>query len=240
MARSPAPTTRVERLVDVLFDGAREESLAIDVADWATGSNRFRDFLETHRDKIRKKFRTATDPEARRDVRTELRVAQLLLADRHLKLAFEARGSTAGGPDFTVTYRGERPFNLEVTRIRGAPESADLARSLLTKLRQLPPGVPNAVLASIDGKTASALDVVTTVRELRRRADAQDEAVLHRAGFATTRAFYDRFLRLGAIVTWCEGAAADARAAAWANPSARVALPDRGLQAGLRCLRAGA
>ena len=77
-------------------------------AGWLSGSKRFRAFAEAHRDKIRKKLRGAADAEARRDVRAELRVAHLLLADRHIELAFEAYGSTNRGPDFTVAYRGER------------------------------------------------------------------------------------------------------------------------------------
>ena len=237
MGRRTAPTTRVERLAEALFDGAGDDPLAVEVVAWATGANRFRTFLEAHRDKVRKKLRSATDANARRDVRAELRVAQLLLLDRHVRLAFEAHGSVAGGPDFTVTYRGERPFNLEVTRLRGSPGDLDLGRPLLTKLRQLPPSAPNAVLLAIGGDDANALEVDNAVRDLRRRADEQDESVLAALRVNSSRAFYDRFLRLGAIVTWCEDAEGDARAAAWVNASARITVPNHALQACVRRLR---
>ena len=91
-------------------------------------------------------MRGARDAEARRDVRTELHAAHLLLADPRIELAFEAYGSGRGGPDFTVTLRGERPFNLEVTRLRRLPGAAGPIGQLLAKLRQLPPSAPNAVL----------------------------------------------------------------------------------------------
>src|SRR5688572_5326596 len=143
------PATAVERLARYLDAQADTDPLADELAGWLAGSARFRRFAEAHRDKIRKKLRSAGDVEARRDVRAELRTAHLLLADRRIELAFEAYGSTRGGPDFTVTYGGERAFNLEVTRQRRARDAAGSGGPLLAKLRQLPPSVPNAVLVAI-------------------------------------------------------------------------------------------
>jgi len=62
------------------------------------------------------------------------------------------------------------------------------------------------------------------------------EVYFTRRGFNGTRDFYDRFLRLGAVVTWPEGAAATA----WVNRSARIAVPDRALRACLAALAATA
>ena len=149
MARATAPGTAVERLADHLLEGVPGEPLAAELTGWLAGSARFRTFAEAHRDKIRKKLRSAVESEALRDVRAELQAAHLLLADRRIELAFEAYGSGKRGPDFTVTFRGERPFNLEVTRLRRGPE-AGFEGSLLTKLRQLPPSAPNAVLVAIE------------------------------------------------------------------------------------------
>jgi hypothetical protein len=228
----------IERLVDHLFAGADAEPMAGELAEWLASSRRFRAFADAHRDKIRKKLRGATDAEARLDVRTELRVAYLLLADRHVELAFEAYGSTTGGPDFTVTYRGERGLNLEVTRQRRSPEAGH-GGPLLAKLRQLPPSAPNAVLVAIEGDRADAFDVPAAVHALRARADARDEAFFTNRGLRGTRGFYERFLRLGSVLVWCEGAVGDARASAWTNPSARIHVPERPLRACLACLRAG-
>jgi hypothetical protein len=239
MARAAAPPTTVERLAHHLFDRARRNSMAEEIAGWLASSARFRAFAESHRDKIRKKLRSATDAEGQRDVRAELRAAHLLLADRRIELAFEAYGSRQIGPDFTVTFRGDRSFNLEVTRQRRVPDAPGYAGPLLAKLRQMPPSMPNALLIAIDGDGAEALDVAAVTRGLRARADAKDEAFFAARGFDGTRAFYQRYQRLGAVLVWCEAAVGDARATLWSNRSARIELPGRAARACLRCLRAG-
>ena len=220
-----------------LFDGAESDSVAEEIAGWLARSARFRGFAEAPRDKIRKKLRVATDAEGRRDVRAELGAAHLLLADRRIELAFEAYGSGRAGPDFTVMFRGERSFNLEVTRLRRAPGEATLGRPLLPKLRQLPPSVPNALLIAIEGDRADALDIPAATRALQARADAKDDAFFISRGFDGTRGFHQRYRRLGAVLTWCEGAPAAARASLWANPGARIALPARAIRACLLALR---
>jgi hypothetical protein len=115
MTRVETPSPAVERLAHDLFVGRPGEPMAEELVGWLAGSGRFRAFTDAHRDKIRKKLRTAADAEALRDVRVELQVARLLLTDRRIELAFEAYGSGRAGPDFTVAFRGERRFNLEVT-----------------------------------------------------------------------------------------------------------------------------
>jgi hypothetical protein len=239
MARAAGPASTVERLAHYVFDGMREDSMAEEIAGWLAGSARFRAFAESHRDKIRKKLRTATDIEGRRDVRAELRAAHLLLADRRIELAFEAYGSRQIGPDFTVTFRGEPSFNLEVTRLRRAPGQATLGGPLLPKLLQLPPSLPNALLIAIEGDRADALDLAGATRALRGRADAKDDAFFIARGFDGTRGFNQRYRRLGAVLTWCEGAPAGAQAHVWANPAARIALPARVIRACLLVLQAG-
>jgi hypothetical protein len=238
MAHATAPGA-VERLAQHLFDRILTDPLADEVAGWLAGSNRFRAFVDANRDKIRKKLRGAADMEARRDVRAELRVAHLLLADRRIELAFEAYGSTKRGPDFTVTFRGERSFNLEVTRPRRAPAAAGFGGPLLAKIRQLPPSVPNVVLLAVERGDPDALDVAAAARLLRDRADAKDETFFATRGFKGTREFYERYLRLGGVLVWSEAASGDARAATWDNRSARIALPKRAVRACVRCLRAG-
>ena len=238
MAHATAPGA-VERLAQYVFDRVVTDPLADEVAGWLGGSSRFRTFVEANRDKIRKKLRGAADVDARRDVRAELRVAHLLLADRRIELAFEAYGSTKRGPDFTVTFRGERSFNLEVTRPRRAPNAAGPGGPLLAKIRQLPPSVPNAVLLAVESGDADAVDVATAARSLRDRADARDEAFFATRGFKGTREFYERYLRLGGVLVWSDGAIGDARAVTWDNRSARIALPARAVRACVMCLRAG-
>lgn len=237
MTPAPAPGPVVERLARDLYDRDPGDRMAEELVGWLAASARFRAFAEAHRDKVRKKLRTAADAEALRDVRAELQAARLLLADRRVELAFEAYGAGKAGPDFTVTYGGARSFNLEVTRLRRLPGGTGYGAPLLAKLRQLPPSVPNAILVAIPGDTAEALDVAAATRALRSRADAKDEAFFARRGFDGTHGFYERFLRLSAVLVWCEEATGDARAGLWSNRSARIALPERAARASIRCLR---
>jgi hypothetical protein len=232
-----ASSPSVERLAESLFDRAPDASMAEEVTRWLAGSARFREFAEAHADKIRKKLRGAVDEDARRDVRAELAAAHLLLADRRVELSYEAYGSGKGGPDFTASFRRERDFNLEVTRLRKPPDAGGFGGPLLAKLRQLPPSMPNALVVAIDGDDAEALDVARATRDLRARADRKEEAYFTSRGFDGTRGFYDRYLRLGAVLVWCESATGDARAAPWRNSSARIAVPERALAACTVCLR---
>lgn len=233
-------TTVVDRLLDHLLPGRDDPSLVAELESWLTGSPRFRTFADAHRDKIRKKLRTAGDPESMRDVRAELRVAQLLLADRRIELAFEAHGSGRGGPDFTVSYRQARAFDLEVTRHRGDPAGTSHAGPLLVKLRQLPPSVANVLVIGVDGDRAGALDLLGGIRRLRAVADAKDENFFQRRGFEGTRDFYHRFLRLGAVLVWCEGGGeTQDRVQVWENGSARIPAPAPALSACVTALQGG-
>jgi hypothetical protein len=245
MSRTPplrqavsSPGTTVERLVRDIYHHDPGDPFAVELAAWLVGSLRFRAFAEAHRDKIRKKLRGARDAAAVRDVRAELRTAWLLLADRRIELAFEAYGSGKGGPDFTVTYRGARSFNLEVTRPHRTPDAGGLTATVLAKLRQLPPSVPNALLVAVEGAT-EVLDVDAAARALRARADAKDEAFFETRGFDGSRGFYERYLRLSAVFVTAEDADGDARAALWFNRSARIVMPERPARAALASLRGG-
>ena len=203
------------------------DPFADELLDWLAGSPRFRAFAEADRDKIRKKLRGATDPDARRDVRVELDVIRLLLGDRKVTVAFEPYGSGRVGPDLAVTL-GSGSSNLEITRRRGAPPDATtIAQLILGKLRQLPPSAPNVLLVAVDAETAAALDVSAAIRQLRGRADAKDDPFFAARGFATARVFYDRFLRLGGVVAWSERPEAAPRAVLWTNASARIAVPPK-------------
>ena len=228
----------MERLGLDLSDRGPQDPVTVELVGWLAGSSRFRAFAETYRGKIHKKLRHASDPDAVRDVRAELQVARLLLADRRFEVAFEAYGSGKVGPDLTVSFRSTRTFDVEVTRLRRVPDVAGSGVALLAKLRQLTPSTPNVVLLAIDGSTAEAVDVAAATRALRARADAKDEAFFTARGHDGSRGFYERFLRLGAVVVWCEDAVGEARATLWTNRSARIALPEQAARACLDCLRA--
>lgn len=220
-----------ERLARDVHDGSDDAAIQ-ELAGWLTDSPRFRAFVDAHRDKVRKKLRGATDADARLDVRAELHVASLLLGDRRIELAFEPAGATWGGPDFAVAFRAHPAFTLEVTRLRAWPDAAVVARALLAKLRQLPAGSANVVLMVVARSLPDAGVLAEAARQLRSRADAADPVLMARGRFEGTRAFYQRYLRLGAVV-----ASGEAGATSWTNPSARIPVPDRALRAALAALR---
>jgi hypothetical protein len=236
-ARERASPGSAERAARDLANAGPGGILAAELAGWLAGSPRFGSFVEAHRPKIRKKLRGAADDASVRDVRAELAVARLLLTDRRFELTFEAYGR-GGGPDFTVNYRAGRLFNLEVTRLRRPPDAAAVAGVVLGKLRQLPPSSPNLLLVAVEGEAADAADVGAAIRALRARADRKDEAYFAFRGIDGTRTFYERLLRLGGVIVWCEAAVGDRRAAWWRNGSARIAMPEAATRAVLSRLRA--
>jgi len=83
-------------------------------------SPRFEQFVEAHRDKIRKKIRDASsDHDAVKPVLAELWVAYLLLqVDRFSTVEYEIHGTNKRNPDLTVTHsESGLVFNVEVKRI---------------------------------------------------------------------------------------------------------------------------
>ena len=236
--RAKVSATSIDLLVDELIHSSTPEAIASDLRAWIAGSRRFRTFVEAHRLKIRKKLR-ANDTGAALDVRAELSVAYRLLADRRIELDFEAYGASEGGPDFTVTFRrAARSLNLEVTRLRQSPNASILAGTLLTKLRQLPPAVPNVVLVCPPGEAGDRDAVGRAVAGLRTRADAKDDAFFAARGLADSRGFHQRLQRLAAVLIWCETVEGGDRVSLWLNPSPRVGLPEPALRACVGALRA--
>ncbi len=135
-----------------------------------------------------------------------------------------------------MTYRGHHAFDLEVTRPRHALDREGVATTLLVKLRQLPPSVANVILIVGHDAAAIPVDVGTAVRAIRARADAKDEPYFARRSFASTRQFYDRFLRLGAVLVWNASPDNLPRTTLWRNGSARIAVPERAMAAVEACL----
>ena len=211
------PPGAVERLAQYVFDRVVTDRLADEVAGWLGGSSRFRKFVE------------ATGTRSARSCAERPTWTRVATCGGSSRGAPAAGGSTdrsgvrgvrldERGPDFTISFHGERSFNLEVTRPRGAPDAAGLGGPLLAKIRQLPPSVPNAVLLAVEGGEADATDVAAAARALRDRADARDEAYFATRGFKGTREFYERYLRLGGVLVWSAAAIGDAGAGDLGKP----------------------
>jgi hypothetical protein len=175
--------------------------LQSELGHWLEVSSRFAAFVTANQDKVRKKLSTSND-ESRLDVRSELLIAYLILADHRFELAFEAYGARRRGPDLTVTYRANQRFNLEVTRLRATASASEsvsrLANVILGKLRQMPAEVPNGLVVTTRGLALTEEDLAASVRLLKLHNDSNDDAFFARRGLESTRDFYAQYLHLSA------------------------------------------
>jgi hypothetical protein len=190
--------------------------LQSELAHWIDSSPRYRAFLTTNQDKVRKKLNTSDDEEHRLDVRAELLVAYLIIADRRVELSFEAYGARRVGPDLTVTFRANQRFNLEVTRLRttgdtagseSGPAVARLANVITGKLRQLPGDVPNALVIAARGLALNEDSLSAATRLLKVHTDGKDDAFFAHRGLKDARDFHAQYLHLSGIFVLDEATA---------------------------------
>ena len=225
--RPPRSSKRTDALVRSIANTCRP-SLQSELGRWLEASPRFRAFVETHEAKIRRKLTSANGEPGRLDVRAELLVAHLLLADRRFDVVFEAYGTGRLGPDLSVTFRANTRLNLEVTRLRtpDTPEADRLANIIGGKLRQLPPQATNAIVLVTEATEPLEAHVADALRTLRQHSDRND---WH--GLASARAFNAHYLRLSGVVGLSQSTVHFV-----ANREARRALPADAQSALLACL----
>ncbi len=221
-------------LVDIL--GSVTHPLALEMAEWMSTSKRFRVFAEAYRDKIRKKVRTLRDREGLSDLRCELAMAYFLLQEPRLSVQYELQSANKQrAPDFTVTFRENLPFHLEVTRLHArpregssAPGGADarLANALSAKLGQMQSGAINVLALFAEGDVYGEADIVATTRALLRRASGKEEAYFAWHGFSGSRDFLHRYQRLsGILLVAGSRQAAGTHTVLWENNQARQPIP---------------
>lgn len=218
----------IAELTNVIF-GLQPTPLGAQCAAWMAASRRFRAFVESYRDKIRKKVRSAEDAEGLGDVQAELAIAHALLQERRFSVEYEAYAAEKQrGPDFTVAFTTRLHFNVEVTRLRGATSEAvdapvapsRLALALCAKLRQLPPSSINLLVLVVSGHAQQA-DVAQAVKLLKLRAEQRDEEYFLRHGMGGSREFHTRYARLSGVLI--AGGSGETRL--WQNPEGRHLLP---------------
>lgn len=202
---------------------------------WMEESARFTSFVETHRDKIRKKIRVTREPESVLDLRGELDVAYCLLNDRRLDVVYEPYASAKRrGPDFAVTYRANLVFNIEVARLRVEENEVDgidlsrkeerILRILLYKLGQMQPGMANLLVIHTREDLARSIDLGRLMQEVKIRAEGKDPAFYAASRYISPAAFYKDFLHLNGILLWTAGAQL------WVNKQARPGLAEKVLR----------
>jgi hypothetical protein len=221
-------------LIEYLFDG-RKHLLSGALLQWMETSPRFTNFVDTYRDKIRKKIRIAREQESALDLRSELDVAYCLLSDKSLEVAYEPYASAKRrGPDFAVTYRANLVFNIEVARIRVEESKVgdiDLQRKedrilgiLLYKLGQMQPGMANLLAIHTREELARSIDLIRLMQDVKTRVEKKDPSFYAASSYTSPAAFYKDFIRLSGILLWAPGAQS------WANKQARPGLAENVLR----------
>jgi hypothetical protein len=229
--------TKQADLIAYVFEGQPRASdlLSGALRQWMEASPRFTAFVETYRDKIRKKIRVARQPESVLDLRGELEVAYCLLNDRRLAVAYEPYASAKRrGPDFAVTYRANLVFNIEVARIRveesevpgiDLPRKEErILRILLYKLGQMQPGMANLLVIHTREELARSIDLGRLMQEVKTRAEGKDPSFYAASRYTSPAAFYKDFLHLSGILLW------SAAAQLWVNKQARPAVAEKVLR----------
>ena len=194
-------------------------------------SARFTLFVETYRDKIRKKIRLTRTPETSMDLSSELEVAYCLLNDRRLSVEYEPYASAKKrGPDFAVTYRANTVFNIEVARMRmdenGTAEhhlphkEERFLRILLYKLGQMQAGKPNLLVIHTRRELARSINLGGLMQGIKTRVEGKDPSFYNISRYISPAAFYKDFLHLSAILLW--SLSPDTQM--WVNKQARPTL----------------
>ena len=226
--------TKPADLIAYLFEG-QMNLLSGELSQWMESSLRFTAFVETYRDKIRKKLRVTREPESRLDLRGELEVAYCLLKDRRLAISYEPYASAKRrGPDFAVTYRTNLVFNIEVARLR-VDERTDngidlprkeerILRILLYKLGQMQPGMANLLVIHTRKELARMIDLDKMMQEVKTRVEKKEPSFYELSRYLNPAAFYKDFLHLSGILLWT----ADLQL--WINKQARPSLEEKVLR----------
>lgn len=200
----------MDDLLTYLFDG-QHHPLAPSLATWLTGSRRFAAFVDTFRDKIRKKLRTTHDPEMLQDLRLELETAYLLLREPALSVVYEPKQSElVRSPDFAVSFTTRMTFMVEVTRFRAEPKNLlaaaqtqvneRLADMICRKLSQLLPQRSNVLIVGVDNQAITQNALQATLLGLQQRVESNDTALLHRHRFRDRADFFRHYQRLSEVL----------------------------------------
>jgi hypothetical protein len=212
------PKVAITETLDYLFDN-KPHILLPTLAHWLNESSRFATFVETHRDKIRKKIRTIPDTGGAYDLQAELEIAYWLLGEKRFTLAYEPYSQGTGrGPDYAVTFRTNLTFNVEVTRLRlpnqendTGPKQAEqlsfepqnVSRRLVeiagSKLRQILPSMMNLLVIVADDSAICEIDLDKVMISLKQRAEQKDSQLFKRHGFRDGSDFFKHYQRLSGI-----------------------------------------
>jgi hypothetical protein len=157
-------------LISFLFDG-KSRPFSETMSQWLASSRRFAAFVDTFRDKIRKKIRVTQAAEGQLDLQLELETAYLLLKEKTLSVMYEPDHAKriSRAPDFAVTYTTSLTFMLEV-------------------------------LIGMDPLALMESDLRDAMRHIQRRAEQGDPTFLGRYGFRDRADFLGHYQRLSEVL----------------------------------------
>ena len=231
----------LDELLNYLFDG-HPHLLAEEMRMWLGSSRRFMAFVESSRDKIRKKLRVTKDPETLYDLRLELETAYLLLQERTLSLEYELPlGKQIRSPDFAVTFTTSLTFMVEVTRMRTVQPSTAaedgttltasagerLADTICSKLGQMLPQRSNVLIVGRDSLHLTQSDLQAAMLRVKQRAERNDSAFWQRYHLRDRADFFRHYQRLTEILLRGARVSAEEPAVTWINPQAKHPLPGK-------------
>ena len=221
----------IDELAAYIFDG-QPHFLSAGMETWLVSSRRFAAFVDTFRDKIRKKIRGLPDQESILDLGLELESAYLLLQERPFSVVYEPDRATGGrGTDFAVSYTTRLTFMLEVTRMRA--EAADqndfgarLSETICGKLGQMQAQRSNVLLVGVESQQLTANDLRSIMLNLQQRAERNELPFLNRY-FRDRADFFQHYLRLSEVLVRDSHLQSSRSAVGWLNPQARHPLPSK-------------
>lgn len=219
----------VDNLHTYLFDG-EPHPLLPQMMSWLDSSRRFAAFVSAGKSKIRKKLRTAHDPESAADLLLELETAYLLLQERQLSIDYKPQIEQPRRPNFAVTFTTHSTFMLEVTRLRLQTETSApfkperFADTVCSKLSQFLPQHSNVLLIGSPIPVIQA-DLHTAMSRLQGRAERSDAALLERFQWRDQGDFFRQYRRLSEVLV-CE-LPRRGPATVWGNPQAKRTLPSK-------------
>lgn len=207
-------------VLDALFEHP-QHFLRPEIAEWVKNDRRFRAFAEKYHGKIRRKLRNTTDVANVADLRFELEIARWLLGEARFEVEYETFDMRQGGPDYTVAYRVNTRFNVEVRRIRvletGEARVKKLVETMTDKTRQMPPASINLLVVSDGGTLGDELAEAGVV--LRGLAERKVEAYFTQRGYKSAAEFLRQYRHLSAV------AFTGKPGVLWLNPLAKHPLP---------------
>jgi hypothetical protein len=225
-----------EDLLNYLFDG-QSQILAPFMTEWLASSRQFNAFVNTFRDKIRKKIRVRQDQESLLDLRLELETAYLLLQESKFSLVYEPQLSEkVRAPDFAVTFTTSLTFMVEVTRLRAetrkqgsnsAQSMERLGDAICSKLGQMLPKHGNVLVLGVDALDLTQSDLRGVMLRIQQRAEGGDSSFFQRYGFRDRADFFRRYQQLSEILIRDSNLENAKPALIWINPQAKYPLPSK-------------